>query len=215
MTWKAHTQKIANKISRALGIINSLKNTLPHYILITLYNSLVLPHLQYSILCWGYNPGRVTILQKRAIRLISGSKYNAHTEPIFKKLNLLKLTDIFDISVLKFYFKLKNETLPHYLQNMFPKQEILHSHNTRNRSTIKPSPKKPSSAKCIRYRMPEVIEDTDNLVIEKTETHSFKGFVSYAKKYYLDKYKSTCSITCCYICNRQITESHRLHAVTF
>ena len=96
MSWKSHTNKIANKISRALGIINMLKNTLPRRILFTLYSSLVLPYLQYSILCWGFNPGRITILQKRAIRLISGSKYNAHTEPIFKTYGLLNLKDIFN-----------------------------------------------------------------------------------------------------------------------
>ena len=39
MSWKAHTHKITNKISRACGVINSLKNILPRAILFTLYNS--------------------------------------------------------------------------------------------------------------------------------------------------------------------------------
>ena len=34
-------------------------------------------------------------LQKKAIRIISLAKYNAHTEPLFKTLNLLKMNDIF------------------------------------------------------------------------------------------------------------------------
>ena len=80
---------------------------------------MILPHLQYSILSWGFDPGRVGTLQKRAVRLITGSKYNAHTDPILKKTGLLQLEDIFNISVLKFYYKLKKNKLPHYLQNLF------------------------------------------------------------------------------------------------
>jgi len=34
------------------------------------------------------------IKQKQAIRIISGSKYNAHTEPLFKKLNILPFPDL-------------------------------------------------------------------------------------------------------------------------
>ena len=34
------------------------------------------------------------------------SKYNAHTEPHFKKLQFLKLNDIFKLQQLNFYYKL-------------------------------------------------------------------------------------------------------------
>ena len=201
MTWKAHTHKIANKISRSLGVINSLKNILPRAILLTLYNSLVLPHLQYSILCWGFNPGRVTTLQKRALRLISGSKYRAHTEPICKQLGLLKLNDIFHLSILKFYFKFKKKKLPHYLQNMFPENDPEPAYDTRNRYIHRPHSKKVSSAKCIRYHMPSAVEKSPVLVIEKADTHSRKGFTNYAKNYLLSLYSMVCTVINCRVCN--------------
>ena len=50
LSWKPHIQKISNKIARTLGIMCRLKNFLPTQILRILYNSLILPHLQYSIL---------------------------------------------------------------------------------------------------------------------------------------------------------------------
>ena len=202
MSWKSHTSKIANKISRSLGIINSLKNILPRTILLTLYNSLILPHLQYSILCWGFNTGRVGTLQKRAIRLITRNKYNSHTEPIFKQLGLLKLEDIFHLSMLKFYYKLQKNTLPHYLQNMFIVNAPQHSYDTRNRSSFKPISNRTSSSKCIRLYMPYFIEKTPVLITQKTETHSPKGFSNYAKIYYISLYKNECLINNCYICNR-------------
>ena len=105
MTWNAHIQKISNTISRSLGFMNRLKRYLPQNILHTIYNSLILPHINYSILVWGFKSSRISKLQKRAVHMISCSKYNAHTEPLFKSLNLLKVEDIFKIKILKFYYK--------------------------------------------------------------------------------------------------------------
>ena len=50
MTWVPHTNKLACKIARTIGTLKRLKRLLPQSILITLYNSLVLPHLNYGIL---------------------------------------------------------------------------------------------------------------------------------------------------------------------
>ena len=59
---------------------------------------MILPYLNYCNLVWGSayksNLQRIAILQKRVIRIVDKSYYNAHTEPIFKKLNLLKFQDI-------------------------------------------------------------------------------------------------------------------------
>ena len=92
LNWKPHVQKISNKISRIIGVLCRLKNYLPKHILRTIYNSLILPHLQYAVLTWGFKMGRVELLQKRAVRAITSSNYNAHTEPLFKQ---LKVKDIF------------------------------------------------------------------------------------------------------------------------
>ena len=65
--------------------MNKLKHLLPRYILLTLYKSLVMPHLLYGIHLWGSKYKKLEKLQKRAIRIIKGASYNAHTEPIFKE----------------------------------------------------------------------------------------------------------------------------------
>ena len=79
LNWKAHIQKCSNKISRTLGVTNHLKRYLPTKVLRVLYNSLILPHLQYTILSWGSTLSRLSKLQKRATRVITCSKFNAHT----------------------------------------------------------------------------------------------------------------------------------------
>ena len=50
--------------------------------------------MKYDILLWGFRNQRMTKLQKSAVRVITLDKYNAHTKPIFKCLNILKLDDM-------------------------------------------------------------------------------------------------------------------------
>ena len=61
-------------------------------------NSMILPYLYYCNLAWcgtyKTNLQRIVILQKRAVRIVNKSTYDANTGPIFKKLELLKLHDI-------------------------------------------------------------------------------------------------------------------------
>ena len=85
MIWKCPIDKLALKLSKHTGILNKLKHYLPSYILSTLYFTLIHSHLNYAILTWGYKCNRLNKLQKRLIRVVTCSKYNAHTDPLFKK----------------------------------------------------------------------------------------------------------------------------------
>ena len=203
LTWNSHTQKVANKISRTLGMLNRLKHTLPFSALKLLYNSLILPHLQYGILVWGFKHNRVFKLQKRAMRIITCSKYNAHTAPIFKSLSLLKVEDIFKISLLKLFWKLKNRKLPSYFTNMFaPIAAVAHTHDTRNRlMETAQMPRTASAADTLRYYLPQFLETVPRAIKDKVNTHSFKGFTHYVKIFYIDSYSVVCDIPNCYICN--------------
>ena len=53
---------------------------------------------------WGFRMGRRKHLQKRAVLVMSGSRYNAHTDPLFKKLHLVKLSDLFTFNVYKLFY---------------------------------------------------------------------------------------------------------------
>ena len=43
-----------------------------------MYNYFIRRSLSYGILVWSYNTDRLIKLQKRAVRVISKSKFNAH-----------------------------------------------------------------------------------------------------------------------------------------
>ncbi len=118
LTWKCHINKLSSKISQCMGILNRLKHFLPTQTKVLIFNSLVLPHLKFGILIWGFKCEKVSKLQMRVIRILSMGKYNAHSEPLFKKHKLLKMCDILKLQELKFYYKYKNSKLPHYLQSL-------------------------------------------------------------------------------------------------
>ena len=94
LKWNSHVYKIGNKISQTKGVINKLKHLIPQKTLLTIYNSLILPHINYCILAWGHDSNRILKLQKKAIRIIVKGSFYTHSDPIFKKFNILKVNDI-------------------------------------------------------------------------------------------------------------------------
>ena len=113
---KRHWNNNSNKISRTIGVLNKLKNVLPQHIKTIIYNTLILPHLNYCMLCLGFKCNRVFALQKKAIRMITCSRYNAHTEPLFKTVKLLKFSDLLKLRELNFNYKFIHKLLPIPLQ---------------------------------------------------------------------------------------------------
>ena len=116
LSWKEHVNKISLKISKVIAVMRKIKYTVNSNILLKIYNSLILSRIHYGILCWGYEHKRIFILQKKAIRIVHKSKYNSHTDPIFKSLNQLKTRDIFTIQSLKFYHRFCHNNLPSYFK---------------------------------------------------------------------------------------------------
>ena len=203
LNWKSQTSKIANKISRTIGVLTKLKQYLPSRILLTIYNTLIMPHLNYGILAWGYQPGRLVTLQKKDVRVITSSAYNAHTSPIFKNLRLLKIYDIHTLQQLKFYYKMVHTNLPIYF-NTLPliRNQDIHGHNTRCRNKIGSIRTKHEFAKrCIRYSLAHTINSLPSCIQDKIFTHSLSGLSIYSKQFLLNKYESNCQIINCYICN--------------
>ena len=123
LTWKHHLNHVNLKISRALFAIKQIKHILPINSLRTLYYSMIHPHLSYGILAWGnavqVNLNRTITIQKRAIRTINRASYNAHTDPLFKKCNILKLHDLYDYEVAQFMYRYHSNQLPKSFDNMF------------------------------------------------------------------------------------------------
>ena len=95
------------------------------------------PYLHYCACVWGLtyhsNPKRLVALQKRTVRTISRSAFDAHIDSIFKSLKLFKFENIVSLQVAKIMYLYKNGQLPKSFKNMFFTGQEIHNYNTRNR----------------------------------------------------------------------------------
>ena len=140
LSWDTHTNVIGKRMSRAVGIIKKLQLVFPKTILLTIYNALILPHINYCLLSWGTASAVKTIflLQKRAIRAISSAGYNAHTEPLFKFYNVLKVEDIYNYRLLALYYILKHKNVPYHIASFLPKTSIARERYPIRKSRFQP-----------------------------------------------------------------------------
>ena len=118
LNWKSEISHIANKVAKSIGIISRCSFFLPKMSLRMLYYSLIYPYFYYCNIVWAstykiHNLHRLVILQKRIIRIINKSHFNAHTDTIFKDLGILEFNDIHLLQLGQFMYSCKN-----YLQGL-------------------------------------------------------------------------------------------------
>ena len=73
----------------------------------------------------------LSILQKRAIRLITFSKFDEHTSPLFKITGILKFFDLVTLHISLFVFKFHNKVLPTVFDTYFRPISTIHNYRTR------------------------------------------------------------------------------------
>ena len=140
LNWTGHVDMLTANLSKTIGILR--KHILPINIMRTIYNSLILCHLNYGVLLWGpkhhVNDKLHIIIAKNTVQIITSNIYFAHSEPLFKQLRLLKICDIYKCQLLtKIYFKLIHKQLPHYFKQFtFTFRNQHHNYTTRTRQHV-------------------------------------------------------------------------------
>ena len=116
LNFKSHIANLKSKLSKSLYALRTAKNTLSTDSLLLLYNSIFHSHLLYANTIWSCSRSslinEIFKMQKAAVRLITGSAYNAHTEPLFKKLKILPLPDLITFSKIQFIQRFSQKFLP-------------------------------------------------------------------------------------------------------
>ena len=135
LNWNEHIKYIKKKISMGIGIISAAKKHFSLPTLKILYFSFIYPYYTYCVEVWG-NACQTHLLsliklQKRIVRIISYSSYKAHTDPIFTKLHILKLHQVYKYSIFMFMFKYYKNELPSIFNNVFNKNIDVHPYPTR------------------------------------------------------------------------------------
>ena len=121
--WHEHVAYISTKLACSAGILSKLRYYTNVSIIISVYHSLVCSHLNYALTTWGaagktaLHPLRV--LQNRAIRFISRASRFRRLDNDYLNLRILKLDDLYYISICKFMHQYHNQKLPDYFFNFF------------------------------------------------------------------------------------------------
>ena len=135
VSWRYHLSELSKKLARTCGILFKSRHLLPTNVLVCLYNSLFVSFLSYGIVVWGQTfPSYIEPifkLQKRAVRTISHLPVYSRSTPIFMNLQLLRVTEIFEMKLLTFVYDSVNRISPSCFHNLFKMNSSIHHHHTR------------------------------------------------------------------------------------
>ena len=177
-----HIQFLATKLGKYTRILNKLKRYLPADKLQILYSSMFNSHLNYAILAWGFACSRLNKLQKRIMRTITCSRYNAYTSPLFKSLRLLTL-HMLKVCALNFDHRhLHNEPPPCSYSFNIRTQGDTHSYDTGHLGQLHIERTWTEYAdKRFRIYLPTLINDMPTELLATIATHSLQVFTKIAK----------------------------------
>ena len=134
VTFKRHIANIANKLSKAIGILFKCRDMIDQSSLMQLYYTIAHPYLSYCNIIWACNYEsnitKLNVLQNKIIRIIFRLKrrdsakpfLSSHKIPNAKQINLIQTTILIHKVI---------NTNSHVLQNMFTHNHTIHSYRTR------------------------------------------------------------------------------------
>ena len=165
--------------------------------------------MTHGLLLWGNQVEQVSKPQKKSIRLITGSQYLAHSEPLFKELELLKIEDLYKLKILKFSYNLSYGLLPSYINcyldvlNVMPCGYELRQ-NARPK-IILPRIRLIFTESCLLYQLIKLLNCTQTNnpeILEKIheKTHTYFEFNFNVTRIYLSTYTYECTMPNCFKC---------------
>ena len=125
---------------RCLRKLSKLCHYVSQRTCISVYFFLFYSFILYGSLAWQFtsktNLNRVFILQKKCLRIITFSFYKDHSNPLFKDLKLLKLRDVLESEIIKFFYKYSRNELPKSVCSIFNLVHEVYTLNTCNNLLI-------------------------------------------------------------------------------
>ncbi len=184
LSFQHHINILTNKLNRSLYCINRSKNFLTRKALTTLYFALIHSHLNYCPTIIGCANkkllNKITIIQKKAIRIITKSNYNAHTEPLFKSLNILTYENIVLQAQISFMHSVYHNYAPKSFSNVWEKRsDNLENHVLRNVNDFSiPYPRTEQFNKLTLYALPNAWNSTGDYKLQPNRI-IFKSSLKY------------------------------------
>ena len=204
LSWTGQVERVKAKVGRLLGVLWRLGSVLGGRQLLSLYNGLVLPHLQYCLMVWGDLRGdRNAVLggallryQKRFAGLVAGRRGRYHADPLLAEHGMLKLTDLYRQQLRVHAWRFWNGRLPASQAAMLSRVGDVHGYGTRSaRGGLHLIGRDHGS---VGYRVPK---EWDSLRDDQRRVGSLAGFKRGSRDGFLAGYAaSVCAVRGCYVC---------------
>ena len=145
LKWSDHINDISTKARKRLSLMIPLKFKLDRLSLETMYNSFVLPTMEYGNIVWGgtfeTDLNKLNKIHIDAMRLVSGATARCNIDKLLTETNWQSLSTRHSNAVATMVFKIKHHQTPIYLENLLPHQNINRTHyNLRNQNDIEIQP---------------------------------------------------------------------------
>ena len=145
LTWSVHINKLSLQLAKHSAMLYQIRDYVTEHTLNMLYYSFVYSILNYGIIVWGTATQNqlheINVRMNNIVRTITWNKlyksflFNciklyknnkfSHVTHLYKKLNYLKLNDIYHLELAKLMHKICNNKLPLLFQQRFNKIELV------------------------------------------------------------------------------------------
>ena len=137
--WTGQIEQVRSKVGRLLGVLGRASAVLGGRSLLSLYNGLVLPHLQYCLMVWGdfqgcrneTLAGSLLRYQKGFARLVAGVRGRCHGDPLLARHGMLKVGDLYRQQLRVHAWRFWNGKLPEGQAAMLSRVGDVHGYATR------------------------------------------------------------------------------------
>ena len=155
-----------------------------------LYYSLFDSHLNFGNMLWGCAKQKILkkieTLQKKCIRNIAQKSFLAHTEPLFKELQILNFSDRLSFNRAIFMHKYRNNKLPTSFSGIF--KDVSDTKGTQNRHNDYNYDTQPAIKKYLeKFPLKQIIFNWNSLSLDLKATADPNEFETMLKQFYLSK----------------------------
>ena len=188
LNWKCHLQSVQSKLSSACGIIYKIRNSITQKVGKMIYYGITHPYLNYCNIVWSscYNSNLQSLktIQKKLIRLIMKRNRWAPSNPLFKQLRILNLTDLNKLNTAIFVYKSINNLISSPINYQF---RFVNRYDLRNQNTMHiPFHRSRQTELFVHIRGARLWNEIPLSIRNKPSVFSFKRNL---KLYYLDSYQ--------------------------
>ena len=135
LNWSFHTDILASKLSRTVGMLSKIRHFVSNVTLRNIYFGIFSSILMYGAQIWGQvqnrHVNRIIRLQNKAIRIINFANYQEPTSNLFNNSKILKFEDNIALKNYLYVHDSFQGKVPAVLTNNFEYLHEYHNHNTR------------------------------------------------------------------------------------